>query len=137
LDASAKEGSVPRKIANAMALALAVAAFSAGCSSSSSGPTVVDASVVDAETQVESDGAADANEEEAAISPVDTCSEAQLAFATNMACGQCVATSCAKLLNACTNCILCQQQLGTGCPACASMCFGGGGMRVTAADSGP
>jgi hypothetical protein len=126
---------VPRNFANATALA--VAAFSAACSSSSNGPTVMDASVVDAETQAESDGAADANEEEAEISPVYTCSEAQLAFATNMACGQCVAAMCAKLLSACTNCILCQQQLGTGCPACASMCFGGGGLPVTAPDSGP
>jgi hypothetical protein len=124
---------VPRKIA----MALGAAAFSAACSSSSSGPTVVDASLVDVGIQVESDGAADASEEDAEVSPVDTCSQAQLSFATTMACGQCVATSCAKFLQSCTNCILCQQALGTGCPACGSMCFGGGGMPVTAPDSGP
>ncbi len=110
-----------------MTMALAVAAFAGACSSSSGGgPTVVDASTVDVESQVESDAtASDASEEDVEISPVDTCSESQLAFATSMACGQCVAQNCAALLRSCTNCILCMQQLST-CPACTSMCFGGG-----------
>lgn len=110
----------------APAMTLAIATLSAACSSSSGGGA--DGSV-DVEIAAEPDaGAADASDEEAESSPVYGCNEAQLAFATTMACGQCVAQNCAALLRACTNCPLCEMQL-TGCPACLSMCFAGAGAR--------
>jgi hypothetical protein len=115
----------------AVATTLAVAALFAACSSSSSGGDAgPDAALIDVmlPTGPESDATVvDASDEEAEISPVDTCDEGQLAFATTMACGQCAAQKCAKYLQACTNCITCQQQLGNGCSACGSMCFGGPG----------
>jgi hypothetical protein len=120
----------------ATTMALVTAAFAGACSSSSGGgPTVVDASTVDVESQVGADASASDASEDVVISPVDTCSEAQLAFfINNMPCAQCVAQNCAALLRACTNCPLCQQQL-SGCPACTSMCFGGG-TGMPAFDSG-
>ena len=53
------------------------------------------------------------------------CSEGQLAYATNMQCGQCVAQNCMALLMACTNCPLRVLQL-SGCPACSATCFARG-----------
>jgi hypothetical protein len=124
-----------RTIARAMTLAMAT--LSAACSTSSGGG--VDGSV-DVEIGAEPDvAAADASDEEAESSPVYGCNEAQLAFATTMACGQCVAQNCAALLRACTNCPLCEMQL-TGCPACLSMCFAGAGTPPGTGvplDSGP
>jgi hypothetical protein len=106
------------------ALTLSMAALSAACSSSSGGGA--DGSV-DVEIAAESDATVvDASDEEAESSPVYGCNEAQLAFATSMACGQCVAQNCAALLRACTNCPLCELQL-TGCPVCLSVCFAGAG----------
>jgi hypothetical protein len=113
----------------ALAIPLAAVALAAACSSSSNGAH--DAGLIDAPGEAESEidaTADDSSQEVDAISPVYTCDEAQLAYATNnMACGQCVAQKCAKYLQACSNCITCQQNLGMGCPACASMCFGGAG----------
>ena len=124
----------------AFAIPLAVAALAIACSSSNSGGGH-DAGIVDAlgaEAESETDATVgDASEEQAATSPVDTCDEAQLAFATSMACGQCVAQKCAKYLNACTNCIDCQQQLANGCSACVSMCFGIGGPGPGPGGPGP
>ena len=102
-----------------LGIALVAAALSSACSSSSGGNG--DGGVTDAGLGPSFD-AADANEEEAESSPVFGCSEAQLAYGTSMACGQCVAQNCAALLKACTNCVLCQMQLNQ-CPACLSMCF--------------
>jgi hypothetical protein len=113
----------------AFAIPLAVVALAFACSSSTSSGAH-DAGLIDALGEAESEidaTADDASEEQAATSPVFTCNEAQLAFATSMACGQCVAQKCAKYLQACTNCITCQQMLASGCSACSSMCFGGGG----------
>jgi hypothetical protein len=125
-----------RTIASAMTLAVAM--LSAACSSSSGGGA--DAGVVDAEVDAESDvTAGDASDEEAESSPVYGCNEAQLAFATSMACGQCVAQNCAALLHACTNCVLCEMQL-SGCPACGSTCFaraGAGAGTGATLDAGP
>lgn len=114
----------------ALAIPLAVVTLAAACSSSSNG--VHDAGVIGAmgEAASEIDATTDdaSGDDGAATSPVYTCDEAQLAFATgNMACGQCVAQKCAKYLQACTNCITCQQNLAMGCAACSSMCFGGVG----------
>jgi hypothetical protein len=78
---------------------------------------------------------ADASDEEAESSPVYGCSQAQLAYATSMPCGQCVAQNCAALLAACTNCVLCEMQL-TGCPACTATCYARGGVAA-AFDGGP
>jgi len=126
----------------AVAMTLAVAAFFAACSSSSGGGGGTDAAVVDVmvATGPESDSTvADASEEEAEISPVDTCNQAQLSFATTMACGQCVAQKCAKYLQSCTNCITCQQQLGSACAACGAMCSAGPGPGpvMMTLDAGP
>ncbi len=122
-----------RTIASAMTWA--VATLSAACSSTSGGHADGGV-VVDAEVDAESDATVeDASDEEAESSPVYGCNEAQLAFATTMACGQCVAQNCAKLLQACTNCVLCEMQL-SGCPACGSTCFGGTRTGATF-DGGP
>jgi hypothetical protein len=123
----------------AVAMTLAVAAFFGACSSSSGGGGT-DAAVADVmvATGPESDATvADASEEEAEISPVDTCDQAQLSFATTMACGQCVAAKCAKYLQSCTNCITCQQMLGSACPACGVMCSAGPGPVMMTLDAGP
>jgi hypothetical protein len=122
----------------AFAIPLAVAALAAACSSSSNGAH--DGGVLDASGEAESEVDAtvdDTGDDGAAVSPVYTCDEAQLAFATSMACGQCVAQKCAKYLQACTNCITCQQQLAMGCPACGSMCFGGAGPGPGGPGPGP
>jgi hypothetical protein len=126
----------------AVAMTLAVAAFFAACSSSSGGGGT-DAAVVDVVAmgpEIDSTVAADAGEEEAEISPVYTCDQAQLSFATTMACGQCVAQKCAKYLQSCTNCILCQQQLGSACAACGAACSAGPGPGpgpIMTVDAGP
>jgi hypothetical protein len=117
----------------ACATTFAAAAVVAACSSSSGGGSgAPDAQVIDVlavgEAQSEVDATSDdASEQDAGSSPVFGCNEAQLAYATTMACGQCVAQKCAKYLKACTNCIDCQQQIAMGCSACVSMCFGVGG----------
>jgi hypothetical protein len=122
---------MPRTLA--IATTLAILACSTACSSSSGGG--VDAGVVDVAAPPELDVTVeDASDEEAESSPVYGCSQAQLAFATNMQCGQCVAQSCAALLKACTNCVECEMQL-SGCPACTATCYARG--AAAAFDAGP
>ena len=124
---------MPRTFATATTLA--VFACCTACSSSSGGG---DAGTVDAIAPSEEDDAtaADASDEEAESSPVYGCDEAQLAFATGMACGQCVAQNCAAYLKACTNCILCEMQLSMGSSMCTATCFARG-MVAPAFDAGP
>jgi hypothetical protein len=121
---------MPRTLATATTLA--ILACSAACSSSSGGG--VDAGVVDVTAPELDVTVEDASDEEAESSPVYGCSQAQLAFATNMQCGQCVAQNCAALLKACTNCVLCEMQL-SGCPACTATCYARG--ATAALDAGP
>ncbi len=122
---------MPRTLVTAMTLT--IFACYAACSPSSGGGGM-DAGVPDVVAPELDSAVTDASEEEAEISPVDTCSEAQLAFATSMTCGQCVAQNCSAILMACTNCPLCMQQL-SGCPACTGACFARGS-AATSFDAG-